>query len=78
MLPIIPCPVDPVQIDVGQVFRRWLRGPSDSLESGLEDAMALVTSTDALGSTVLVVRSGRDANTVAVNRHCRSRSDKGG
>ena len=53
-----------------QVLRRWLRGQSDSPETELEDAMALVTSmhapdADATGSTVLVIRSKRDADAVA-------------
>jgi AcrR family transcriptional regulator len=53
-----------------QVLRRWLRGQSDSPETELEDAMALVISmhapdTDASGSTVLVIRSRRDADSVA-------------
>lgn len=53
-----------------QVLRRWLRGQSDSPETELEDAMALVTSihapdTDASGSTVLVIRSNRDPAAVA-------------
>jgi AcrR family transcriptional regulator len=53
-----------------QVLRRWLRGQTDSPEPELEDAMALVTSMhapdpDASGSTVLVIRSSRDPDTVA-------------
>ncbi|HET9423599.1 MAG TPA: TetR family transcriptional regulator [Nocardioides sp.] len=53
-----------------QVLRRWLRGESDSPEAELDEAMALVTSIHApdagdTGATVLVVRSRRDADTVA-------------
>jgi AcrR family transcriptional regulator len=53
-----------------QVLRRWLRGQSDSPETELEDAMALVTSihapdADTTGSTVLVIHSKRDPEAVA-------------
>jgi AcrR family transcriptional regulator len=53
-----------------QVLRRWLRGESDSPEADLDEAMALVTSIHAPdggadGATVLVVRSSRDADSVA-------------
>ncbi|MET0526702.1 MAG: TetR family transcriptional regulator [Nocardioides sp.] len=53
-----------------QVLRRWLRGESDSPEAELDEAMALVTSihtpdADDAGATVLVVRTRRDADTVA-------------
>jgi AcrR family transcriptional regulator len=53
-----------------QVLRRWLRGESDDPEAELDEAMALVTSihapdADDTGATVLVVRSRRDAATVA-------------
>jgi AcrR family transcriptional regulator len=53
-----------------QVLRRWLRGQTDAPETELEDAMALVLSIHApdpegSGSTVLVIRSRRDPDTVA-------------
>jgi AcrR family transcriptional regulator len=53
-----------------QVLRRWLRGQSDSPDTELEDAIALVLSihapeSDTSGSTVLVIRSRRDADAVA-------------
>jgi AcrR family transcriptional regulator len=52
------------------VLRRWLRGQSTSPETEFDEAMALVTSLyapsgDGAGSTVLVIRSDRDPESVA-------------
>lgn len=52
------------------VLRRWLRGQTDTPEAEFDEAMALVTSLHASagddgGSTVLVIRSDRDAEAVA-------------
>jgi AcrR family transcriptional regulator len=52
------------------VLRRWLRGHSAAPEAEFDEAMALVTSLytpggDDAGSTVLVVRSDRAAESVA-------------
>jgi AcrR family transcriptional regulator len=52
------------------VLRRWLRGHSDAPEAEFDEAMALVTSLyapsgDGAGSTVLVIRSDQDAESVA-------------
>ncbi len=52
------------------VLRRWLRGQSDAPEKEFDEAMALVTTLhapagDDAGSTVLVIRSSRDADAVA-------------
>jgi AcrR family transcriptional regulator len=53
-----------------QVLRRWLRGESASPEADLDQAMSVVTAIHApdpggSGSTVLVIRSRRDADAVA-------------
>jgi AcrR family transcriptional regulator len=52
------------------VLRRWLRGQSEAPEAEFDEAMALVTrlhapAVDEAGSTVLVIRSNRDADSVA-------------
>lgn len=52
------------------VLRRWLRGETVDPESELDDAMSLVTAIHTpdpagVGSAVLVVRTGKDAQAVA-------------